>query len=174
MADRETTDVARWSQVKAERARQTRETLELVNAGWSLRKVAEYHGVSVKTVTVRYNKALKQYLPAQVVANARVALIDRLDTLTRSNLEMMAEAKKNGNVEAYARLHACQMQAEDRRINVMGLQAPKVLVVQQAEVEATPQETEMQRLLANAKAANEARRAAMGAPPAEPAEESAA
>lgn len=166
--------VTKWHEQKARTARETRETLELLNAGWSHRSVAEKHGVGLKTVAARYKKALKQYLPEQEVVQARKAFLDRLDALTRSDLEMLARAKREGNIDAYAKLHACLMAAEDRRIEVMGLQAPKTLVVQQPDLQATPQETELQGLLAQAREANEAKLAAMGAPAADDTEESAA
>lgn len=155
------TMVARWSEQQAESQRQIRETLELVNAGWSYRAVAERHGCTPKTVSSRYRKALKRYLPAQEVAHARKALLDRLDTLVRTDLELMGKAVRAGNIDGYVKLHAALLAAEDRRIDVMGLQAPKTLVVQQPEVVATPQETELQGLLAQARADNEAKMAQM-------------
>lgn len=155
--------LARYSREKAEREKQVRETLELINAGWTYRQVAAHHGVAVTTVTKRYKKALTKYLPPQEVDAARRALIDRLDTITRANLELMGEARRDRDLDKFAKVQTLQMALEDRRINVMGLKAPTTLVIQEEKVEATPQETEMQKLLRAAQEAKEARRAAMGA-----------
>jgi hypothetical protein len=147
--------LARWSQTQANQQQMVRETLELVNAGWSHRSIAEKHGVTVGTVSKRYKQAIKRYLPPVLVEQSRRALIDRLDASTRATLELMGNAAKAGNVDAYVKLHGALMAAEDRRIEVIGLQAPKTLVVQQETVEATPQETALQGLLAAARERNE-------------------
>jgi len=167
--------MARYSRERARNAELTRETLELKHAGWSFRQIAERHGCSVVTSSRRYNKALAKYVPEQLVATERQASLDRWENILRSDLEMMAQAKARGDIDGYVKLHNAAMQIEDRRIIVLGMQAPKVLVLQEEKVEATPQETELQTLLAQAKEANEARRAAMGAPaPDETTEEKAA
>jgi hypothetical protein len=154
-AARQGAQVTKWSQIQAEQQRLVRETLELVNAGWSHRAVAEKHGCTIQTVSKRYKRGLKKYLPPQEVEAARRALMDRLDTVTLSTLTLMGKAVRAGNIDSYIKLHGSLMAAEDRRIEVMGLQAPKTLVVQQETIEATPQETALQGLLAAARERNE-------------------
>lgn len=159
--------VAVYHREKAEQRRRRAEALEMVVAGYTHRQIAEHQGVKLKTITARLARAYKEQVPATLVDEARKMVLDRLQTRTLAVHQLMREARDNKDIDAYCKLNAQAIALDDRVIRVVGLEAPKRVLVEAEVTEVTEQDRELRDLINEAKMRNAGVRARMTQEPTE-------
>lgn len=139
--------IARFEREKAEQMNARREAVELRKNGLSFRKIAEAQGCTVRTATKRYERGLKEYVPAELVESARAIELDRFDALTQINIALLAKAFEAGDIDSVCKLQDKILAVHDRRANLIPIKVPQRLVVDATVETKTDQDRELSDLL---------------------------
>lgn len=140
--------MAKYEREKAEQRRLVAEALELRKSCYTFRQIAEHQGCSIRTATNRYRKALKQYVPAELVEEVRTTELDRFDALTLINNKLLAKAFMAGDIDAVCKLQDKLLAIHDRRANLVPIKAPTKIVMDQTVEHVSDQDQELRDMLA--------------------------
>lgn len=142
--------LARIAREKAEQRRLKLEALELRDAGYSFRRIAEAQGCTIATATKRYKKACQAYLPQELVEQVRSTELDRFDTLTVVSMNLMTKAFEAGDIDAVCKLQDKVLAVHDRRATLIPMKVAARVEIDQRIEHVTEQERELADLLGRA------------------------
>jgi hypothetical protein len=142
--------IARWEREKSEQRALQREALELRQAGYSFRRIAEIQGCSVRTAATRHRKACRREVPEELIVETRKVELDRYDTLTLMNMKLLAQAFEVGDIEAFCKIQDRINAVHDRRAKMIPIQVPVTMVIDQKVDHTTDQDRELSTLLGQA------------------------
>lgn len=142
--------VARFEREKARARELRRQALEMRKSGKTFREIADVQQCAIQTAMTRYNKAMKEYVPQELVESVRGTELDRFDALTQINISLLARAYDAGDIEAVCKLEDKILAVHDRRAKLVPIQVPVRVQVDATVEHTTEQDRELRDLLGRA------------------------
>ena len=139
--------IARYEREKAQRRQLQRQVLELRKAGYTYRQIAELQGCNIGTAMKRHKRAMAKEVPSELVEQVRGIELDRYDSLTQMNMNLLVRAYESGNIDDYCKLVDRINSVHDRRKKLVPIEVPTRLIVDQTIEHQTEQDRELADLL---------------------------
>jgi hypothetical protein len=139
--------VAKFEREKAQARELRRQALEMRKSGKTFREIADVQNCAIRTAMTRYNKAMKEYVPQELVESVRGTELDRFDALTQINISLLAKAYEAGDIDAVCKLQDKILAVHDRRAKLVPIQVPTRVVLDATVEHTTEQDRELRDLL---------------------------
>lgn len=148
--------IARYNRVKAQNRLLRQQAYDLRRANHSYVQIAEIQGCTVATARRRYERAVRDYIPTELIDEIRKMELDRFDALQLTLLPMMERQRRLGDIDMFLKLFDRYLAVSDRRVNLTGAKAPVQVQIEGTIVQQSEQDRELQDLLRRQDQVNEA------------------
>jgi len=146
--------IARWNREKAQKRWLRQQAYDLRKTNHSLAQIAAIQGCTIATARKRYEQAIKEYVPEELIKEIRAMELDRYDALQQTLLPMIEERRRLKDVDGFMKLFNGYLSVSDRRIKLTGAAAPVQVRIDGTIVQESEQDRELKRLIKDAEEVN--------------------